>query len=122
MFGRFMASLLIFLNCECCNGEAVSKTFLAKVNNFKFTYIYVTSDPDSFLCLPVIYRCYLKALTCPLSQTKRILLMQSRQMCRYLNLFSMCFCHLLCLYDGMKGRSSASDIVKGLSQQILLAL
>lgn len=25
----------------------------------------------------------------------------------------------LCLYDGMKGRSSASDIVKALSQQIL---
>lgn len=51
----------------------------------------VTSDPDSSLCLPVVYRCYLKALTCPLSQIKHVLLMQSRQMCGYLNCFQCAF-------------------------------
>lgn len=78
----------------------------------------VTSDPDSFLCLPVIYRCYFKALKCPLGQIEHILLMQSRQMCGYLNLFLTCFYHLLCFYYGMKG-CSASGIVKGLLQHII---
>lgn len=77
--------------------ELPLKMFLAKVNNFKFTYM-VPSDPDSFLCLPVVSRCYLKALKCPLGQIEHILLMQSRQMCGYLNLFLTCFYHHLIMF------------------------
>lgn len=73
------------------------------------------SDPDSFLCLPVVYRCCLKALKCLLGQMDHILLMQSR-----LPQFVFNVLLTLCFYYGMKGCYSASG-VKALSQQTLLA-
>ena len=41
--------------------ELPPKCQLTKVKSLKFTY-EVTSDPDSLLCLAVVYVCYEKAL------------------------------------------------------------
>lgn len=71
------------------------KCLLTKMKSLKFTY-EVTSDPDSFLCLAVVYVCYEKALKYPAGQFKDILLMLSSQMCGYLKNTFVSRCVLCC--------------------------
>lgn len=54
-----------------------------KCESLKFTY-EVTSDPDSLLCLAVVYVCYEQALKCSAGQLSDMLLMLSSHMCGYL--------------------------------------
>ena len=67
-----------------------------KCESLKFTY-EVTSDPDSLLCLALVYVCNEKALKMLSGQFIDIILMLSSQMCGYLknNFFYLGVCSVV---------------------------